>query len=120
MDIGECSQLCTHEKAAGERRGCVRLRAYRTIWLALRGTAPLADVAQLAEQRFCKPQVAGSSPIVGSVPGGVAEWLMAPDCKSGSLTGFAGSNPAPTTHRHWVTSTMTPARSGRTSSHPPT
>ena len=27
----------------------------------------LADVAQLAEQRFCKPQVAGSSPIVGSI-----------------------------------------------------
>src|SRR6266581_1927150 len=26
----------------------------------------LADVAQLAEQRFCKPQVAGSSPVVGS------------------------------------------------------
>jgi hypothetical protein len=28
--------------------------------------APNADVAQLAEQRFCKPWVAGSSPIVGS------------------------------------------------------
>ncbi len=26
----------------------------------------VADVAQLAEQGFCKPQVAGSSPIVGS------------------------------------------------------
>ena len=25
-----------------------------------------ADVAQLAEQRFCKPQVPGSSPVVGS------------------------------------------------------
>ena len=27
---------------------------------------PFADVAQLAEQRFCKPQVMGSSPFVGS------------------------------------------------------
>jgi hypothetical protein len=26
-----------------------------------------ADVAQLAEQRFCKPQVPGSSPVVGSI-----------------------------------------------------
>jgi hypothetical protein len=25
-----------------------------------------ADVAQLVEQRFCKPQVPGSSPVVGS------------------------------------------------------
>ena len=30
------------------------------------GPACRADVAQLAEQLFCKPQVAGSSPIVGS------------------------------------------------------
>ena len=26
-----------------------------------------ADVAQLVEQRFCKPQVPGSSPVVGSM-----------------------------------------------------
>ena len=28
---------------------------------------------------------------------GVGEWLKPPDCKSGALTGFAGSNPAPST-----------------------
>src|ERR1044072_2762882 len=68
-----------------------------------------ADVAQPAEQRFCKPQVEGSSPSVSSsvagqqnrlskprspggvpcprlrVTGGVAEWLMAADCKSAGL-----------------------------------
>src|SRR5215212_9830000 len=42
-------------EAPGARRGCVLPRTYRTIWPALRGTAPLADVAQLAEQRFCNP-----------------------------------------------------------------
>src|SRR5581483_10168337 len=30
------------------------------------GARNTADVAQLAEQRFCKPQVGGSSPFVGS------------------------------------------------------
>src|SRR5439155_21487639 len=37
------------------------------------GTALRADVAQLVEQRFCKPPVPGSSPVVGSkcrCPGG--------------------------------------------------
>ena len=59
-----------------------------------------ADVAQPVEQRFCKPQVAGSIPVVGSshfLIGGVAEWLMAPVCKIVLRTGYAGSNPAPTT-----------------------
>jgi hypothetical protein len=31
---------------------------------------PLADVAQLVEQRFRKPQVTGSNPVVGSSPEG--------------------------------------------------
>jgi hypothetical protein len=31
------------------------------------GPACRADVAQLVEQRFCKPQVPGSSPVVGSI-----------------------------------------------------
>ena len=31
------------------------------------GPARRADVAQLVEQRFCKPQVPGSSPVVGSI-----------------------------------------------------
>ena len=63
-----------------------------------------AAVAQLAEQRFCKPQVMGSSPFVGSLRrafggslGGVAEWLMAPVCKIGTRKRFTGSNPVPTT-----------------------
>lgn len=59
-----------------------------------------ADVAQLAEQGFCKPQVAGSSPIVGSsmvfalydVRGGMPEWLKGADCKS-VAKGYVGSNP---------------------------
>ena len=32
----------------------------------LRYVAVRADVAQLVEQRFCKPPVPGSSPVVGS------------------------------------------------------
>ena len=51
-----------------------------------------ADVAQLAEQLFCKQQVAGSSPIVGSARGlrvqpdhgQLPEWTIGPDCKSGA------------------------------------
>src|SRR6185295_20152671 len=31
------------------------------------GSARAADVAQLVEQRFCKPPVPGSSPVVGSI-----------------------------------------------------
>ena len=31
--------------------------------------------------------------------GGVAEWLMAADCKSAGLTLYVGSNPTPTTGR---------------------
>jgi hypothetical protein len=50
-----------------------------------------ADVAQLAEQLFCKQQVAGSSPIVGSARmavqmskrnGQLPEWTIGADCKS--------------------------------------
>ena len=58
-----------------------------------------ADIAQLAEQLFCKQQVIGSSPIVGSGDslasnfiqarlssliteyGRVPEWTMGADCK---------------------------------------
>src|SRR5690606_6529206 len=65
-----------------------------------------ADVAQLVEQPICNRQVPGSSPGVsssvrgGGMPGGsggVAEWLMAADCKSAGLTPYVGSNPTPTT-----------------------
>ena len=52
-----------------------------------------ADVAQLAEQLFCKQPVAGSSPIVGSngtaasrrrniCNGQLPEWTIGADCKS--------------------------------------
>ncbi len=53
-----------------------------------------AGVAQSAEQRFCKPKVGGSIPLVGSnerrgeskeFSGQLAEWLMAADCKSAAL-----------------------------------
>ena len=55
------------------------------------GRVRFADVAQLAEQLFCKQQVAGSSPIVGSAlktrqmserNGQLPEWTIGADCKS--------------------------------------
>jgi hypothetical protein len=39
---------------------------YTVRWRKRAGVPAYADVAQLAEQLFCKQQVAGSSPIVGS------------------------------------------------------
>src|SRR5690242_20309582 len=42
-------------------------RCYTAHGAARRSTPQLADVAQLAEQWFCKPQVAGSSPTIGSL-----------------------------------------------------
>ncbi len=30
-------------------------------------------------------------------PGGVGEWLIPPDCKSGARKGYVGSNPTPST-----------------------
>ncbi len=33
----------------------------------------LAEIAQLAEQLFCKQQVAGSSPTLGSRPAGILD-----------------------------------------------
>ena len=58
------------DAAAGSRptldrpsRATLSFRAPRRhLWFALRA----ADVAQLVEQRFCKPPVPGSSPVVGS------------------------------------------------------
>lgn len=43
-----------------------------------------AGLAQLVEQRFCKPQVVGSNPIASSIffKGEVAERSKATDCKS--------------------------------------
>ena len=31
--------------------------------------------------------------------GGVGEWLIPPDCKSGARKGYVGSNPTPSTNR---------------------
>ena len=61
-----------------------------------------AGVAQLVEHLICNQRVGGSSPFAGStkhltVDAGVVEWLMAPGCKPGRLTPYAGSNPAPCT-----------------------
>ena len=39
--------------------------------------------------------------IIEGFRGGVAEWLMAADCKS-ALSEYAGSNPAPSTIEHLV------------------
>ncbi len=57
-----------------------------------------ADVAQLAEQLTCNQQVAGSSPIVGSIQilEGYPSWPKGADCKSAG-TAFEGSNPSPST-----------------------
>ena len=43
-----------------------------------------AGVAQLVEQRFCKPPVVGSIPIASSsfFPGEIPEWSKGSDCKS--------------------------------------
>ncbi len=64
-----------------------------------------AGVAQLVEHLICNQRVGGSSPFAGSSRrselainhAGVVEWLMAPGCKPGGLTPYAGSNPAPCT-----------------------
>ncbi len=63
------------------------------VWPAVRilsfgveaASADNADVAQLAEQLFCKQPVAGSSPIVGS--GGVffRQCMILGSCQSGQL-----------------------------------
>ncbi len=48
-----------------------------------------ADIAQLAEQWFCKPQVGGSNPSVGWLlpdSGRVPEWSKGADCKSAGFT----------------------------------
>ncbi len=42
-----------------------------------------AQVAQSAEQGFCKPQVGGSIPLLGF--GQVPEWPKGTDCKSVAL-----------------------------------
>ena len=69
----------------------------------------------MAELRFCKPAVVGSTPTASSVlkfivarallewdVGGVPERPMGPDCKSGG-NAFAGSNPAaPTRFAGWM------------------
>src|SRR6267142_1479708 len=65
-------------------------------------TLSRAGVAQLVEHLICNQRVGGSSPFAGSNKhltkhAGVVEWLMAPGCKPGGLTPYAGSNPAPCT-----------------------
>ena len=69
----------------------------------------------MAELRFCKPAVVGSTPTASSVlkpvmakslrqgdDGGVPERPMGPDCKSGG-NAFTGSNPvAPTRFTAWM------------------
>ncbi len=60
-------------------------RKLREIWAAL---------AQLVEQRFCKPSVAGSTPVSSSIlcsddeekNGVVPEWPKGADCKSASVS----------------------------------
>ncbi len=68
-----------------------------------------ASVAQLAEQRFCKPQVVGSNPSAGFLGGARRLRLQRGGYRSGQ-TGqtvnllahaFAGSNPAPPIARQW-------------------
>ena len=58
----------------------------------------MAGLAQLVEQRFCKPQVVGSNPITSSMnfSGEVPERSKGSDCKSDGIA-FDGSNPSLTT-----------------------
>ena len=44
-----------------------------------------AALAQLVEHRFCKPTVAGSTPVSCSTNGVVPEWLKGADCKSAGV-----------------------------------
>ncbi len=57
-------------------------------WVLLRyGPARRADVAQLVEQRFCKPPVPGSSPVVGSrARPSVVGSATGPQSRSGAAT----------------------------------
>ena len=60
-----------------------------------------ARVAQLVERLTCNEDVAGSTPVSGSIgknylSGGVPEWSKGTDCKSVGEA-FGGSNPPPTT-----------------------
>ncbi len=53
----------------------------------------------MAEQLICNQQVAGSSPVLGSIIyGGVPKWPKGADCKSVGKA-FEGSNPSPSTIR---------------------
>ncbi len=45
-----------------------------------------AALAQLVEHRFCKPTVAGSTPVGSSISGVVPEWLKGADCKSAGVS----------------------------------
>ena len=60
----------------------------------------VARVAQLVERLTCNEDVAGSTPVSGSIykknSGGVPEWSKGTDCKSVGEA-FGGSNPPPTT-----------------------
>ncbi len=63
-----------------------------------------ARVAQWQRNRLVIGRLVGSNPLSGWVFGcyqlafgGVPEWLIGTDCKSVALTGYAGSNPAPST-----------------------
>ena len=65
----------------------------------------LADVAQLAEQLICNQQVAGSSPIVGSIlvkkyVERFPSWPKGADCKSAG-SAFGGSNPPLSTIKYY-------------------
>ena len=61
----------------------------------------MARVAQLVERLTCNEDVAGSTPVSGSICdfGGVPEWSKGTDCKSVG-DAFGGSNPPPSTIYH--------------------
>ena len=57
-------------------------------------------MAQWQRSRFVMGRLVGSNPLGGSttnICGGVGEWLKPTVCKIVALTGYAGSNPAPST-----------------------
>ena len=61
-------------------------------------------MAPWQRSRFEIGRLVGLDPLAGSTAqGGVGEWLKPAVCKIAALTGYAGSNPAPSTRESGLT-----------------
>lgn len=52
----------------------------------------------MVEQLFCKQQVVGPNPTLGSTDAGMPEWTIGMVCKTIARKGYEGSNPSPSTN----------------------